>query len=69
MAKRKVTLRVASDELAVVWPVENWRHMIMVYRTQAEDALTSEDAGWWTQAADYIQGCIEKSDVATHEWE
>ena len=68
MGKRKEILHLASDEIAVVWHVEEWRHLVLCYEMLAEDA-TPEDKPYWLDAAAHIRNAIEAQVTEDDSWQ
>lgn len=68
MSKRRVSLRLADDEVAVVGPIQQWQHMIMWYEVMAEEHPADADA--WYDAANWIREWVEKANPkgADDEW-
>lgn len=60
MPKRRVSLRLADDEVAVVAPVERWEHLIMVYEAFAREA-EDVDREAWNASADWIREWIARA--------
>lgn len=63
MAKRKQILHLTGDELAVVLPVDYWRHVVSVYETLADECLDSCEKESWLNVATHIRNCIEENVV------
>ncbi len=59
-SKKKVTLRLDHDEVAVIWKKENWDHMIMVYETLAKEALPGDEK-YWLESANWVKSWIAKA--------
>lgn len=67
MSKRKEILHLREDELAVVWTIDDWKHLVLVYEILAErESQDSHEKQLWLEAADHIRGQIEKN--ATDQW-
>jgi uncharacterized protein with PIN domain len=73
MAKKRVALRLADDEVAVVGPIERWEHLIIVYECFAEDPEYAEEADTWHEAADWVRAALKAAQpkdkyVEEDEW-
>lgn len=60
MAKKKIILRVAENEAAIVGTFEQWEHLIATYRLLAEDA-PRQDQVYWRDAAEWVQSWLRKA--------
>lgn len=58
--KKKVTLRLDNNEVAIVWTVEMWHHLIQIYETLEEEA-DEQDKAAWREAADWIRKWLTKA--------
>lgn len=56
MSKKRITLRVDIDEIAVVGPINRWEHLIETYKFLAN--LYPEHENAWLEAADWISNAI-----------
>lgn len=70
MPKRRVSLRLAENEVAVVAPKERWEHLILVYESYAEDPLYADSAEAWRNSAEWIREWIAKAEpkATEEEW-
>ena len=60
MAKKKIILRVAENEAAIVGTFEQWEHLIATYNLLAEDAPNQEQV-YWHDAAAWVQSWLKKA--------
>lgn len=63
MPKRKQILHLADDEMAVVLPVDYWKHFVSVYEALAEDCTSAEEKQSWLDVAGYVKSAIEQNIV------
>lgn len=56
MPKKRITLRVNQDEVAIVGPIDRWQHLILTYEFLATIYPESENA--WLEAAAWIRDGI-----------
>ena len=56
--KKRVSLRLESDEIAVVGPIDRWEHLVLVYEAFAADA-TGQEKEAWLDSAMWIREWIE----------
>lgn len=69
MAKKRVSLRLADNEAAVVGTIAQWNHLMMVYQCFADDSDNERDKQGWLDAASWIREWVEKANVsADEEW-
>lgn len=59
MAKKRVALRLADDEVAVVGPIDRWEHLISIYEAFAVDPVYADDADAWYEAADWVRSALK----------
>lgn len=59
MGKRKQILHLQDEEVAVVFSVEVWRHIIATYELHAADCDSYSDREAWQGVADDIRVCLE----------
>lgn len=69
MAKRKQILHLNSDELAVVLPVDYWRHFVSVYESLADECSDALEKESWLAVAAHVRGVIQESDVIEQWYE
>ena len=70
MAKKKrVSLRLDDNEIAVVGPLEQWEHLIMIYEAYAAEAHGAEKEPWLDSVA-WVREWIEhaKRKEVEEEW-
>jgi len=69
--KKRVSLRLDSDEIVVVGSLERWEHLILIYEAYAEDS-DGQEKDAWLDSAQWIREWIEqakKREVAqVEEW-
>lgn len=61
MAKRKQILHLTDDEVAVVLPVDYWKHFVTVYESLADEASNSAEKESWLTVAAHVRNCIEQN--------
>lgn len=64
-AKKRVTLRIGENEVAVVGPIERWQHLILIYEAYANEQ--PEYAPAWNDAIAWIREWIDKSSIVEEE--
>lgn len=67
MAKRKKIMHLHDDEVAVVFSVDVWRHIISTYELHANEADSYDDKMAWLGIAEDILIEIDKAKV--DEWD
>ena len=56
MPKKRITLRIDTDEIAIVGPTKRWEHLITTYEFLA--TMFPEYENSWLEAADWIRCSI-----------
>jgi hypothetical protein len=66
MPKKRLTLRVDENEVAVVGPVDRWQHLVTTYEFLA--SVYPEDENAWLEAAEWIRtGLASAKRISEHE--
>ena len=60
MGKRRISLRLSDDEVAVVGPVGRWMHLIQVYEAFANDPKYDFAKEEWLDAAAWIREWVDR---------
>lgn len=68
MSKRKIILHLNSDEIAVVWTEEMWRHLVLTYETCASYSEDDQERSYWLDCAAYIKRSIETKKKVPQDW-
>lgn len=72
MPKRRVSLRLAENEVAIVAPKETWEHLIEIYEAFAYDPNYAASSEEWQGAANWVREWIEKAEprkvVEDEDW-
>ena len=72
MAKKKrVSLRLDSNEIAVVGTLERWEHLILIYEAYAAAAPQNEKESWLDSVAwvrEWIEHAKSKEVEVEEEW-
>lgn len=58
MTKKRITLRVDNNELAVIGPKELWEHLITVYEFLAQKYPNDKNS--WLDAAEWVRSYVQK---------
>lgn len=73
MSKKRISLRLDEGEIAVVGPIERWKHLVMLYERMAEveyPEYPTTEANYkqgWLNAANWIRQSIQKTEES--DWE
>ncbi len=69
--KKRVSLRLEPNEVAVVGSVERWEHLILIYEAYAAETHGAEKAAW-TDSATWVREWLEhaksKETELEEEW-
>lgn len=69
MAKKKrISLRLENDEIAVVGSQERWEHLILIYEAFAADAHGADKIAWLDSVA-WVREWIEHAKSKDTEFE
>lgn len=60
--KKRISLRLDEDEIAVVGTRERWEHLILIYEAYAEAAAPEEKESWFDAAA-WIKEYLDLANV------
>lgn len=62
MSKKRISLRLDNDQVAVVFPLEDAKHLVQVYEALAEWYPNYEAE--YLDRADLVRGFIERAEVS-----
>lgn len=61
--KKRVTLRLSEDEVAVVGSVDQWEHLIEIYKVYAEYSDDYYEKEEWLSAVKWVEEWLRKANV------